>query len=167
MPKVIDKSDLKQHHEKEHQVSSFAVRVLLHYIHPSAHIRSKYPNRTRQQRLEGCKILRQEEKLINRKRALEVVFKHESFLHVELYCVNRYAKVTQEGDKEYFFDSVNEGGGVAEAAAVEVVNKTPAFVFNNFWADDPQLTNAVDAGVVGIDNNNQPAPENIPGTTNE
>ena len=68
--------------------------ILLAHIHPSAHIRQKYPNCTRSDCLEGCKILRQEEKLIQRKQTLAVVFRHESFPDVELYCVTRFAKVT-------------------------------------------------------------------------
>ena len=139
--------------------------ILLAHIHPSLHIRDKYPNRARQERLEGCEILRQEEKLIQRKRTLAVVFRHESFPDIELYCVTRFAKVTKEGDKDFFFDAVGDTIGVgagAEAEGVEILHETPAFLFNNFRADDPQLSNAVDAGLVTVDDDNDPAPENIP-----
>ena len=39
--------------------------ILLAHIHPSLHIRQKYPNRTRQDRLEGYKILRQARRKID------------------------------------------------------------------------------------------------------
>eukprot|EP00558_Chaetoceros_sp_UNC1202_P011610 CAMPEP_0197239642 /NCGR_PEP_ID=MMETSP1429-20130617/6090_1 /TAXON_ID=49237 /ORGANISM="Chaetoceros sp., Strain UNC1202" /LENGTH=130 /DNA_ID=CAMNT_0042699097 /DNA_START=153 /DNA_END=541 /DNA_ORIENTATION=- len=82
------------------------VSILTKYIHPSEHIRAAYPNPGNGQRLDGCCVLRREVKKIRRSEQLALVVTHESFPGVELYCVERYAKVTTEAPPDYFFDNV-------------------------------------------------------------
>ena len=147
------------------------VSILLKYIHPSEHIRAAYPNQGNGQRLDGCCVLRREVKKIRRTDQLAIVVSHESFPNTELYCVERYAKVTTEGPADYLFDNVvveavaEEGDRPGDAQQVpqqDVPILMPAVCRRNFRADDPDLLAAVDAGAIEIDDDNEPVPENIP-----
>ena len=152
------------------------VSILLKYIHPSEHIRAAYPNQGNGQRLDGCRVLRREVKKIRRADQLAIVVRHDAFPDIELYCVERYAKVTTEGPPDYFFDNVmveavDEGGDRPgdgqEVPQEHVPILTPAVCRRNFRADDPDLLAAVDAGAIEIDDDNEPVPENIPQPTDQ
>ena len=144
------------------------VSVVMRLVHPSASIRRVYPNRGQNDRLEECVVLRQEERVINRKRQRAVVMTHESFPDEELYVVEKYAKVTREGPAEFFFD--NDGSVEQESGAdvagddpdIPSETEIPSVLFGNFQDDDPDLARAVTKGLVDIDDDNEPVPENIP-----
>ena len=87
------------------------VLALLRFIHPSEHIRNKFPNVVQGQRLENCVTIRQEVKKVSRKEQLVLVVHHEDFKnpddsYIELHGVKRYWKVSQEGHPDYFFDAI-------------------------------------------------------------
>ena len=87
------------------------VSALLRFIHPSEHIRNKFPNVVQGQRLENCETIRQEVKKVSRKEQLVLVVRHEDFKnpddsYIELHGVKRYWKVSQEGHPDYFFDAI-------------------------------------------------------------
>ena len=87
------------------------VSALLRFIHPSKHIRNKFPNVVQGQHLENCETIRQEVKRVSRKEQLVLVVRHEDFKnpddsHIELHGVKRYWKVSQEGHPDYFFDGI-------------------------------------------------------------
>ena len=147
------------------------VSILLKYIHPSEHIRAAYPNQANGQRLDGCTVLRREVKKIRRADQLALVVTHEAFPDIELYCVERYAKVTQEGLADFFFDNVvvnavdeqeDRPGEEQQVPQQHVPILMPSVCHRNFCADDPDLLAAVDAGAIEIDDDNEPVPENIP-----
>ena len=110
-------------------------------------------------------------KHIRRVDQLSLVVTHEAFPGVELYCVERYARVTREGPPDYFFDNViveavdeqEEGPGDGEDVGEQHVPVLmPAICRCNFRVDDPEILDAVDAGIIEIDDDNEPVPENIP-----
>ena len=144
------------------------VSVVLRFIHPSASVRRVYPNRGHNDRLENCTVLRQEERTINRKRQRAIVMTHESFPEEELYVVEKYAKVTQEGPPEFFFgqadnaEPTHDAGGAGDAPAPEENVDIPSVLFGSFQADDPDVLRAVNDGIVGLDDDNLPVPENVP-----
>ena len=147
------------------------VSILLKYIHPSEHIRTSHPNPGNGQRLDGCSVIRREVKKVRRSDQLCLIVSHEAYPGVELYCVERYTKVTTEGPADYFFDNVVveavvEGearpGEPQEQPQEHVPVLMPAVCRRNFHPDDPDLLTAVEAGKIGIDDDNELVPENIP-----
>ena len=89
-----------------HGVSAI-VSALLRFIHPSEHIRNKFPNVVQGQRLENCETICQEVKKVSRKEQLVLVVRHEDFKnpdnsYIELHGVKRYWKVSQEGTQTTF-----------------------------------------------------------------
>jgi len=79
------------------------ISVMARFVHPSAHIRTKFPNLDKNQRLDNCAVLRQEEKFVSRKRQLCIIFSSPDFPDEELHADQRYCKVTQEGPRDLFF----------------------------------------------------------------
>ena len=137
------------------------------FIHPSEHIRNKYPNPIQGHRLEGCVVVRQEVKKVSRRDQLCVVIHHDDFKtssddFVELYAVKRYLKVTEEGSPDYFFDHAN-----TELADEEGAPQALPQVVEDALNGQSNETNMLEAlrGVVDIDDDNDPAPENIPAPT--
>ena len=53
------------------------VLALLRFIHPSEHIRNKFPNVVQGQRLENCETICQEVKKVSQKEQLVLVVRHE------------------------------------------------------------------------------------------
>ena len=70
------------------------VTVVLRFIHPSDLIRENFLNSFRSDRLDGCKVLQQEDKMRIRKKQRSVGMTHESFLGEELYVLEKYARLT-------------------------------------------------------------------------
>lgn len=72
--------------------------------------------------------------------------------------------MTKEGNPDYYWDNdfvaeVDGGGGeVVEHVNVEM----PAACFGNAQLDNPQIITALQAGVIGVDNDTEPAEENVP-----
>ena len=80
-----------------------------------------------------------------------------------LHGVKKHFKIDMEGDPDLFFDAVatSEGTEVATASVVPLPQAIDEEVsgWNDGGAND--LLNALN-GVVDIDDDNEPAPENIP-----
>lgn len=141
------------------------ISVLSNKVHPSELIRKKWPNPIEGNRIVG-KVLRQQMKIINRKPVNALVFKSPSIVdsdgtEMELHSVPRWCKLVSEGPAEYFFTvpqvvepPADGEEGVQVSGAVKNLLRTHGPVLN---AD---LTPLV--GVVDIDDDNQPAPENVP-----
>ena len=137
--------------------------VPLKYLYPAKTIDDKFPNRTRQDKLEGLVVLRKEIVRVNRKEQDCLIFSHENFEGIELHCVKRWAKVLAEGSPDHFFtapepasETVEEELGMAEISVRDLPNE----VFNaQNRAED--IANIRGMGL-DVDDHNDPAPENIP-----
>ena len=97
------------------------ILALIHFIHPSKHIRQKFPSPVTGQRLSDCETVWQELKKVSRKDQLVIVVNHADFKtdagdFIHLYAVKRYWKVQKAGDVDLRFDAAptNEGGGQGE-----------------------------------------------------
>ena len=115
------------------------VEILARYLHPSQELRNKFINFEAEKAtlwLRGCKVIRQEQKIINRKQHLAIVVSHPDFTDVELYAVKRWFKITRQGPPEYFFDAVveNDAGGSSGGSTGEVEEEeqieNPAILFS-------------------------------------
>lgn len=129
--------------------------VLLKYLHSRPIVAAKYPNATARQRLGGLLCIRKEMKKVNHKQVMCFVFRHNEFEGHELHCMDRWAKVTAEGDPDHFFteDTLEEAPNEqAGATSVEV----PAL--EGLAYDVLRLR----AEGYDVDDDNDPAPKNTP-----
>ena len=92
--------------------------VLAKNVHPSAQVRSKFPNLDAGRRLEGAVALRLDDFRVRGKQQLCVVFMHDDFPGVELYVTKRFFKVTSAPPDGNVFDG--------ELSAVEGENEEGA-----------------------------------------
>ena len=79
---------------------------------------------------------------------------------LELYAVKRHFKVENEGDPDYFFNGVAKDDN--EQAEEEVLPQVIDDEVMGVIDGGPQNLAAALNGVVDIDDNNEPAPENVP-----
>ena len=93
------------------------VLALIHFIHPSEHIRQKFPNPVAGQRLSDCQTIQQEMKKVMQKDQLIIVVHHEDFKmdagdFINLYVEKCYWKVQKAGNADLRFDAAptNDGG---------------------------------------------------------
>ena len=142
------------------------VSCLISMLHPSEHIRNKYPNPTHQQRLENCTVLRQEVKKIRRQDRMAIVVKNDDFRdadgnHIELYGCQRWFKITTEGPSDFFFTNPEEDEAEGDEDALEndICPAELSATIGRF--DTANLMAALPQGV-GVDDDTQPAPENVP-----
>ena len=151
--------------KKTHGVGA-VVSSLIKFLHPSALIREKFPNPVHGQWLEGCQTVRQEVKTINRKDQLSLVVTHHDFKDgngdlQELHAVKKHFAIQEEGDSDYFFDVSQEAEQQQQADLLPAVIDSEIQGENHGGTSD--LLTAL-SGVVDIDDDNEPAPENVPTT---
>ena len=139
------------------------VLALIRFIHPSEHIRQKFPNPVAGQRLSDCKSIWQELKKVSQRDQLVTVVHHTDFKmeagdFIDLYAVKRYWKVQKAGNVDLRFDAVptNEGGEQGE----EMV-PLPAAVDDYINCDRVNTIEALQ-DVIEVDDDNDLAPENVP-----
>ena len=77
--------------------------VLVKFMHPARTVASVIVNATKNQRLEKLLVLREEMKVVKGKDVKCVIFRHDGFENVELYCVKRWIKIEKEGPSNSFF----------------------------------------------------------------
>ena len=143
------------------------VSILTKFIHPSEHVRTKHPNLEKQHRTEGVLIGR-EEKTVTRRLQECYTFRSGDFEGHVMHAVKRYVKIVEEGGEADLFDApeapednppVQQEGGQEEAVA-EVPNaQQNAPEMTGELAED---INAMRAAGATVDDDNEPAEENIP-----
>lgn len=130
------------------------VSCLINKLHPKKLIHDKYLNIVANARLTGGVVLRQEVKKVCRVDQLCTVFTHEDFPNEELHVVARWAKVDKEGPESELFNPLTDGVAVEVATAsgedLPDVNAVTSEIRTNL------------ADTVVIDDDNVPAPENVP-----
>ena len=109
--------------------------------------------------------LRKETIKVNRRDQECIVFRHEEFEGLYLHCVARWAKVVTEGADSFFFDEDS-----AESREEEVVNggddlgvpiPEPILALMGRTTQREDIENVRAMGF-SVDDDNEPAPENIP-----
>ena len=142
------------------------VPCLSKFLHPSKHIRNKYPNPVSGHHLEGCIVVQQEVKRVSKRDQLCIVMQHDDFKankeFIELHVVKRYFHVTKEGDLDQLFDDPGSGHAGEEAPAQVPL---PAVVDDSINGQSEEA-NTIKAlhEVIDIDDDNEPAPKNVPRT---
>ena len=140
-------------------------------IYPSALMRAKYPNAEPQMRLSNAVIHQKQVKNISQRDQMVIIFVHDDFkedeMMMELYAVECFVKVEQEGPSDFFFEAVGVGDDantVGDPTAQEIL---PDVVQENCNQLRPEVDHDEVCGAgVEVDDDNLPRPENIP-TPNE
>jgi hypothetical protein len=134
--------------------------VLLSKLHLGNYVAQHFPNTTRQDRLEGLVATRREEVVRKGKRVRMTFFTHPD--HPGQEFSSSFLKVTAEGDENAIFEDVAPAAfgetGIAEDVP-EPIDESVFEATNN--AEDIAL---VLAQGLDVDDDNEPAPENIPQT---
>lgn len=147
------------------------VSILSKYIHSSEHIRDKFPNRPADHRLENCKVTGRDNRKVCTQDQDIILVKHEDLKtdngnYIEIYSVARWCNITTACSDANAFEVVEQ----AEWNSENVVKNSDANATPQVLLDIKQhgqiiakdITNLQEIGVA-IDNDNAPAPENIPG----
>ena len=144
------------------------VLALLRFIYPSKHICNKFPNVVQDQQLENCVTIRQEVKKVSQKEQLVLVGHHEDFTnpddsYIELHGVKQYWKVSQEGHPDYVFDAIATTDEKANSQEEALMPEAVSEHING----NSRTTETIQGlcNVVDVDDDNEPAPENIPQST--
>jgi hypothetical protein len=130
--------------------------ILTKFIHPSENVRAKHLNLDKRGHSTIILLVGKESKKVNRKDQECYIFRSDDYPNVLLHAVKRYVKVTHEGPPEEFFDMDDNGPNKPEATVGEERAMPP-----RTHVLDEELQNFVALGA-NIDDDNLPAPENVP-----
>ena len=148
--------------KKKQHGSGAICSVLLKYIHPSKYISEKFKNSSSNERLENCIEYRQEVRNVKNKNQVVILFRHGDHEDQELYAVKRWVKVVTEGAAEHIFRDEDEENPTTDNPNEKEAEG--AVIDDNVFragghAEDIAL---VRAQGLDVDDDNLPAPENIP-----
>lgn len=147
--------------KKRHGVGAVC-SVLLKYLHPAQYINEKFKNSTKSDRLENCIAFRQEVRTVKKKNQLVILLRHDDHAGQELYAVKRWVKVETEGAEEHIFVEEDEEEPIAVVVNEkgDETEEIDAVVFSaGSRAEDIAMVRAMG---LDVDDDNVPAPENIP-----
>jgi len=147
------------------------VSMLLRYIHPSEHVRSKYTNPLPNQSLENFTVLHQEVKKISGRNQLAIIICHPDFMDgdtpIELYAMKRWFKVQEEGPADFFFTVPAGMDNTEVPERIEQDAKQEMLAIILQLAERGARVKMHDLLGIGVmvDDDEEPVPENIPGNT--
>lgn len=147
------------------------VTCLTKYLHPSEHIRNKHPNLQSGHRTEGCIVLRQEIKKVNRRDQLCIVVRHDDYKtddggSMELHAVKQWFRITKEGPAADFFVVDGEQHEEEQQATGERMPQVVQQILQNRRGIREDDLQQLRGSTAGLDDDNEPAPENVPDSTN-
>lgn len=120
-------------------------------------------------RLDGLTVLREDEFVINRTRQKCVVFTSDALVvddaPVELYTVHKWCKLITEGPQEGFFDQDEAVAATPMPQAPQDVNALVQQI-NDSGTILPNNIHELCA-IMDINDDNEPAPENVPAVLQE
>ena len=140
--------------------------ILLKRIHPQNVVRQYFPVYAANERLNDCIITRQEPVRRNGRTYVAVFLQHPSLggeAHTTLYTAKRWAVVRSEGDPDRFFDAPSSPTTTNANTTTAAPNEAGLLRVTNH-AEDIAI---VRGEGFHVDDDNEPAPENIPDATNE
>ena len=157
----------------EHGVGA-VVKCISRFIHPSAPICEKIPNREKNHVLEDLILTGEGEKVIRRGTQEKPVYfmTHHDFENVEFYAFKRYVTVITEGPPEQMFRQNTEVNNEAVTAQhhsevrvgqsdLTVGNLDSSIGLENLPVTNEMMRELQMQGIT-VDDDNMPAEENIP-----
>ena len=108
---------------------------------------------------------------MNKKEQWCIIFTHPDWDDKELYCCERFATVTHEGDPSHFFHACTTSSGDMPNSVGQNKERTPTFSENEMGILRSSKNTHEDIDRVrglglDVDDDNEPAPENLPGNSN-
>ena len=97
--------------------------VNVKYLHPAKLMSETYPNKTAHTIVVNSIVIKQDTRVVNKRQQSVFIFFHDAFITAEVYCVKRWAKITNEGSEENFFER-NEPQQIMKA--LEQIQKNPS-----------------------------------------
>ena len=149
---------------RKKQLGSGAVcKCLACFLHPRAVVGAKYLTVHHKYRVDGLLVIKQEVKKVNENDHICIIFNHPDFNDIFLHCVSRYASVKTEGDSSGFFET---DGSVVAIAIEEVLlgDEDDGVELPPIGGDLAKDIARLRAEGYGVDDDNEPAPENLPST---
>ena len=138
----------------------------LKYLHPRQLVTEKFPNATAAERIQNLIAIRKEKKRVNRREQEVIVFNSEKFENQEVHCVVRWVKVDTEGPDSEFFDEDDgdgeeevQNGPEGEGSGTPIPAQVLELATHRITNEDVANVRAMG---FGVDDDNEPAPENIP-----
>jgi len=135
--------------------------VIARFLHPRRLIKERYPYYTFDKRIGGLLVARREQKQVNHRIQQCLVFQHDDFNDQELYAVERYGRVTEEGPSDSFFIEDEEVPDLDTRArndeGLNALESLPA-ISGQLVDDIARLRR----DGFSVDDDMDPAPENIP-----
>ena len=137
------------------------------FMHPSKLMRDKFINITAQLKIDGLLALRQELKLVSRKHQMCVVFRHDYWPNKEVHCCKRWATALNERDASKYFDrpltlpNEDEDNGDTNPNLEDEGEDIEERFFQLSGTNAEDVAHVRSLGL-GVDDDNQPAPENVP-----
>ena len=135
------------------------------YLHPRKVVCNTFPNATAKDRITNLVAVSKEVKKVNRRDQEVVIFNHEKF-DVQPYAVVRWVKVDEEGPDSQFFDEDDEegeeevhNGEDGEESGEPIADRV--LQLRNRTITNEDIHNVRAMGF-GVDDDNDPAPENVP-----
>ena len=146
--------------------------VLIKFLHPSKRVTDVLINFSDKDRLYDLLAIKAEQKRVKKKIQDCIIFRHDAFPNEELYCVRKFCKVLKEGHVVDIFSTESEQneeestgvpviGEVSETLASTGTGRPLPDGHENFRATPEDISLMRDMGF-NVDDNNDPAPENIP-----
>lgn len=133
--------------------------VLLRYLHPSQLISARYPNQEHGERLTNLLVIGTDTKRIRGIERRCVIFHHPEFENIQLYCSVQFARVSTAVETP----EVGRVPVVLERVEQEEELHAIPRISGEAAEDIAHLR----AEGYGVDDDNEPAPENVPDPTNE
>ena len=134
------------------------------YLQPANIMSETYPEKTAHVLVENLLVIKQDTRQGNKSQQSVVIFFHDDFNTAVVYCVKQWSKITNEGSEENLFErnqivSDIEGAGADAEYSVPIDSTT---VRSGNHSDDIVMVKK--QGLM-VDDDNDPAPENIPDVT--
>ena len=137
------------------------ISVYKMFLHLRALVAAKYPNAGKTDVLHGLLAIRQEKKMVLKKMQSCIVMRHDDFDEGQLlHAVTWYCKVEEEGPLASLFNDILQDapeGGIDVAFTGE--ENVPTEITANSGDDEASKFRALG---FCVDNDNEPAEENIP-----
>ena len=137
--------------------------ILTKFIHPSEHVRSKHTNLEKTHRTHGV-VVGQDEKTVTRKLQDCYLFRCDDYDNIVMHAVIRYVNIVEEGGaNDLFISAVPPNSNPTAVETVEVeTNVLPSTIVPHITGELAEDINAMRAAGANIDDDNEPAEENIP-----
>lgn len=138
-------------------------RAITRFLHPRKDVTDKYPNVSNISKTENLIALRKEKKRVNKREQDCIVFWHPDFAEQDLYVVERYCRVINEGPCiELFGEDTSSIEDLEDNGTTVDVGLDTVEVLPNLTGDIREDIERLTLEGFEVDDDNEPDEENIP-----